>query len=178
MRRAELEHLIRAAARAAGDDELVIVGSQAILAEFPDAPETMLVSREADMYPLNHPERADEIDGAMGDGSYFDATFGYYAHGVGPETAKAPVGWEDRLVAVRGANTGGATGWCLEAHDLVLAKCAAGRERDWEFARDALEGELVDPGELVRRARDLPISKRRVERVVGMLEGLIARETG
>ncbi len=27
-------------------------------------------------------------------------TFGYYAHGVGPETAKAPAGWEQRLVRV------------------------------------------------------------------------------
>jgi hypothetical protein len=26
----------------------------------------------------------------------------------------------------------------LEPHDLVLAKCAAGRERDWEYARDAM----------------------------------------
>ena len=175
MRRAELEHLIRAAAQVAGDRELVIVGSQAILAQFPDAPESMLVSREADLYPLNRPERADEIDGAMGDGSYFDATFGYYAHAVGRETAKAPAGWEDRLVPVRGANTGGATGWCLEAHDLVLAKCAAGRARDWEFARDALRYKLVDPDHLLRRAGVLPISARRRERVRRMLEGLIPR---
>ena len=175
MRRAELEHVIRAAAQVVGDGELVIVGSQAILAQFPDAPESMLVSREADLYPLNHPERADEIDGAMGDGSYFDATFGYYAHGVGPETAKAPTGWQGRLIAVRGANTGGATGWCLEVHDLVLAKCAAGRERDWEFAGDALQSDLVDPDQLLGRARDLPISRRRLERVVAMLEGLIAQ---
>jgi hypothetical protein len=31
--------------------------------------------------------------GALGDGSPFHAAFGYYAHGVGPETAKAPAGW-------------------------------------------------------------------------------------
>src|ERR1700761_3353006 len=56
----------------------------------------MLRSIEADVYPRAHPERAEQIDGALGDGSQFQATFGYYAHGVGPETAKAPAGWEDR----------------------------------------------------------------------------------
>src|SRR5437763_1568132 len=45
-------------------------------------------------------ERAAEIDGAIGDGSPFDSTFGYYAHGVGPETATAPAGWQERLVRV------------------------------------------------------------------------------
>src|SRR5437763_6968638 len=131
MRRPELEHIIRAAAQVAGDSDIVIVGSQAILGQFPDAPDSMLVSREADVFPRNHPERSIEIDGALGDGSMFDATFGYYAHAVGPETAKAPTGWKDRLVPIKNESTGGATGWCLEAHDIVLSKCVAGRERDW-----------------------------------------------
>src|ERR671919_227257 len=108
MRRVELEHVIRAAAAVTEDDELVIVGSQAILGQYPDAPGTMLMSREADIYPKNHPERSDEIDGSLGDGSYFDSSFGYYAHAVGPETAKAPADWEDRLVPVQSENTGDA----------------------------------------------------------------------
>jgi len=173
MRRAELEHVIRAAAEVSGDDELVIVGSQAILGQFPDAPAGLLVSREADIYPKNHPEQADEIDGNLGDGSYFDSSFGYYAHGVGPETAKAPEGWEDRLIPVRSENTGDATGWCLEAHDLILSKCAAGRDRDWEFAREALEHGLVDGDELRRRAADLPLPRERREAIQRMLAGII-----
>lgn len=173
MRRVELEHIIRAAAEVAGDDELVVVGSQAILGQFPEAPEQMLTSREADIYPKNRPEQADEIEGSLGDGSYFDSSFGYYAHAVGPETAKAPAGWEGRLVPVRSENTGGATGWCLEAHDLVLSKCAAGRERDWEFAREALRHGLVDPDELQRRSADLPMPSSELERIERMLSGII-----
>lgn len=173
MRRAELEHVIRAAADVSGDDELVIVGSQAILGQFPDAPESMLVSREADIYPKNHPDRSDEIDGSLGDGSYFDSSFGYYAHAVGPETAKAPAGWADRLVRVQSENTGNAIGWCLEVHDLILSKCAAGRERDWEFAKEALRHGLVDPGELQRRAGDLPLPNADIERVQQMLTAII-----
>jgi len=57
VKRADLEHLIVAAATIADDDELIIVGSQAVLAQFPDAPEEMLRSDEADIYPKNRPER-------------------------------------------------------------------------------------------------------------------------
>jgi hypothetical protein len=178
VRRAELEHLIRAAAQVAQDDELVIVGSQAILGQFPNAPESMLVSREADIYPRNQPERADEIEGSLGDGSYFDSAFGYYAHAVGPETAKAPTGWEERLIPVRNEATDGATGWCLEIHDLVLSKCVAGRDRDWEFVEDALRHELVDPDELQRRAPNLPVDRARVGEVQRMLAGVIKRVSG
>jgi hypothetical protein len=173
VRRAELEHVIRAAAEVVGDDELVVIGSQAILGQFPDAPESMLISREADIYPKNHPERADEIDGSLGDGSYFDSSFGYYAHAVGPETAKAPTGWESRLVPVQSENTGNAIGWCLDVHDLVLSKCAAGRQRDWDFAREALMHRLVDPGELQHRTGDLPLPAADIERIQRMLAAII-----
>jgi len=158
----------------AEDEDIVVVGSQAILGQFPDAPEALLVSREADVYPRNRPERSDEIDGSLGDGSYFDATFGYYAHAVGPETAILPAGWEDRLIPVRNENTGGATGWCLEVHDLLLSKCAAGRERDWEFAEEALRHGLADPLELRRRAPSLPLPPDRLDEVEGVVEGVIA----
>lgn len=97
MKRDELEHVIRAAAAIAGENELVIVGSQAILGQFPNAPKTLLFSQEADIYPRERPQNAIQIDGAMGDGSQFHETFGYYAHGVGPETAKGPIREDERL---------------------------------------------------------------------------------
>jgi hypothetical protein len=175
MRRAELEHVIRAAADVAGDSDIVVVGSQAILGQFPDAPASLCVSREADVYPRNHPERKDEIDGSLGDGSYFDSTYGYFAHAVGPETATLPAGWEERLAAVQNENTGGATGWCLEVHDLILSKCAAGRDRDWEFAEEAIRHGLVDPDELRRRLDDMPLTAASLDRLRSTIEGVIAR---
>jgi hypothetical protein len=142
--RTELEHLIRAAADLAQDDDIVVIGSQAILGQFPDAPATLRVSVEADLYPRHHPERADLIDGTIGEGSPFHATYGYYAQGVGEGTAVLPAGWRERLVPVRNENTRGATGWCLEAHDLVIAKAVAGRERDRSFVREVIRNRLVD----------------------------------
>ena len=38
MTREQLEHLIRAASTITDDDELVIIGSQSILGQFPEAP--------------------------------------------------------------------------------------------------------------------------------------------
>lgn len=44
MTRAELEHLIRAASTITDDDEILVIGSQAILGQFPDAPPSLLAS--------------------------------------------------------------------------------------------------------------------------------------
>lgn len=163
MRRDQLEHLIRACADLVQDDEIIVLGSQAILAAFPNAPESMLASIEADVYPRNRIERTDVIDGSIGEGSIFQETFGYYAHGVGPETMQGPAGWEQRLVPISNENTRGATGWCLEPHDLVLAKCLAGREKDWAFAREAIRHRLVDRDELLARLELLSIDQGRKE---------------
>lgn len=176
MLRAQLEHVIRAAAVLADDPDIVVVGSQAILGAWPDAPAVLLASIEADVFPRAHPERADVIDGAIGEGSIFQDTFGYYAHGVGPETAKAPGGWRDRLVVIDTPGTNGARGWCLEPHDLVLAKCVAGREKDLAFARAALGAGLVTGDGLRGRVDALPIAGAHAEVVRARLRALLGSD--
>ena len=163
MTREEFEHVIKAAADVV-KDEIVVIGSQAVLAQYPNAPASLLRSLEVDVFPRSEPQRADEIDGAIGEGSRFYETYGYYAHGVGPETAVAPAGWEGRLVrlelpAIR-SREGTVIAWCLEVHDLVLAKLAAGREHDLEFAADALREGLVDPDQLRLGVDLIPESHR------------------
>ncbi|HEX3594945.1 MAG TPA: DUF6036 family nucleotidyltransferase [Polyangiaceae bacterium] len=151
MKRSELEHVIRAASTIADDDEIVVVGSQSILGQFPSAPAELCVSNEADVYPKNHPERADLIDGSIGELSPFHETFGYYAQGVGVGTAILPRGWEDRIVPVETPATRGAVGLCLEVHDLLISKYVAGREKDRRFARDAIRYGLVTKDILIER---------------------------
>ncbi|MBM3890127.1 MAG: hypothetical protein FJ388_13515 [Verrucomicrobia bacterium] len=90
MNRRQLEHVLRASGSIVGCRDIVVVGSQAILGAHPDAPPELLASIEADVYPLDAPEKADLIDGCIGELSPFHQTFGYYAHGVGPETAQLP----------------------------------------------------------------------------------------
>lgn len=167
MRRHELEHVIRAAA-AIVEDEIVVVGSQAILAQFPDAPESLLVSLEADIYPRRAPEKAIEIDAAMGDGSPFHQTYGYYAHGVGPETPVAPAGWQERLIRLDVPTivprSGTATAWCLEPVDLLLSKLAAGRPHDLAFVEAALQAGLVAIEALAPGLDSMPESHRDLTR--------------
>jgi len=151
--------VIRAAADVTGQPDIVVIGSQAILATDSHAPASLSASMEADIYPREHPERATDIDGALGEYSSFHESFRYYAHGVGPETAKAPAGWQTRLIPISNENTRGATGWCMEPHDLVLSKLAAGRGKDLRFARAAIARGLVDSGELCSRADSMPLDQ-------------------
>jgi hypothetical protein len=158
MNRAQLEHVIRASAAIANDDEIIVVG-QSILGQFPSPPPELCVSMEADVYPKNHPEQADLIDGSIGELSPFHATFGYYAQGVSPETAILPAGWQDRLIPVSNANTHGATGWCLEVHDLVLSKYIAGREKDLDFVAAAARHGLVERDVLLSRLATVQVDE-------------------
>lgn len=149
MNRAQLEHIIRAAAGNADADDIVVVGSQAILGSFPDAPAELLESMEADVFPRDKPHESILIDGGIGELSPFHETFGYYAHGVDETTATLPKGWRERLVPIRNENTRGATGWCLEVHDLAVSKLIAGREKDIAFLAALFRHRLASP-EIVR----------------------------
>ena len=112
---------------------------------------------EADVFPEIVPNRQIFIDGSIGEGSPFHETFGYYAQGVGEETATLPAGWKERLVGISNPNTRGATGWCLEPHDLVVSKLVAGREKDLLFAAEAVRHGLVSPDVLAARLRVTPL---------------------
>jgi hypothetical protein len=160
MTRRALEHIIRASAAIADTPNIVVIGSQSILAQHPDAPGELLVSIEADVYPKDDPARADLIDGAIGERSLFHETYGYYAHGVGPETAIVPEGAYERLVPISNENTQLSTGWCLEAHDLIVSKLAAGREKDLDFVASTLRHRLVEPARIAERIAALPDSHR------------------
>jgi hypothetical protein len=82
-----------------------------------------------------------------------DRVQAWLAQGIAPYYARA---WERILRGDVDQLHGGATGWCLEAHDLVLWKYAAGREKDDHFVRAAIAAGLVDPRVLIERLATLP----------------------
>lgn len=145
MTRQELEHIIRASAATANVRDIVVIGSQAILGAYPDAPRQLRESMEADVFPKDAPDRSNVIDGAIGELSLFHESFGYHAHGVDETTATLPEGWRERLIRIESPNLRDAVGWCLEPHDLAVSKLAAGRVKDFTFARLMVEHKLVDP---------------------------------
>ena len=170
MNRAQLEHVIRAAATIADDDEIVVVGSQSVLGQFPNAPEELCVSNEADVYPRKYPERWELIDGSIGELSPFHETFGYYGQGVEPGTAILPSEWEDRVIVISGPGTRGAKGLCLEIHDLVVSKAVACREKDHRFIRAAARQGLIDDAEVWRRTDRTAIASEIRDTVFQLLE--------
>ena len=156
MRRDQLEHILRAAADLTDRNEFIVIGSQAILGQHPDAPAALLVSVEADLYPVDKTDReriADMIDANLGDGSLFFKTHRICADGVGPTTATLPAGWESRLFLIRNPNTRRAAGWCLEAHDIAIAKYRAGRPKDLRYLADLWKAGYVD-GRTLRQRLD------------------------
>lgn len=178
MNRAQLEHIIRAAATIADDDEIVIIGSQSVLVQFPEAPLELLASMEADVYPRRHPERWDLIDGSIGEGSPFHATFGYYAQGVGPETAVLPAGWDTRAIRLSTPATRGAIGIAPEIHDLLVAKYVAGRDKDRDFGRTAFRHRLAEPAKVLERLACTTLDPRRSEAAAAAVRADAERESG
>ena len=172
MQRSELEHVIRASSEIAGDDELIVIGSQAILGQFPDAPAKLLMSMEADVYPKNLPELAEKIDGAIGEGSQFHATHGYYAQGVGPETAVLPSGWKGRLLPLKNENTNGNTGLCLEVHDLAISKLVANRPKDKEFVSILVQHEMISHGTMRERLSETELTNPERSRIILRIDSM------
>ena len=160
MTRDQLEHAIRAACDVAGDTDLFIFGSQAILGEHPTASPDLRASIEVDVQPVHRPEAVDAIDGALGELSQFHRTFGFYVHGVSIAAATLPIGWKDRTISVSDARgTRGHTGHCLESHDLAASKLAAFREKDRDFARTLLAEGLIRGNVLLGRVEELSIDE-------------------
>ena len=90
-------------------------------------------------------DKSDLVDGAIGELSPFHETNGYYAQGVSVTTAKLPRGWRDRLTVIETDSSAPGRGLCLEAHDCVVAKLVAGREKDFAFAAALLDSGIVEP---------------------------------
>ena len=160
MIRSELEHAIRAACDVSRDNEVYVFGSQAILGQFPDAPETLRQSAEADIAPVNKVEMVNVIDANLGELSPFHEAFGFYVHGVSIEAAILPKGWQKRAIRVQNKNTNNSIGWCVEVHDLAASKLAAFREKDRDFVRVLISDELVNARRLLLRISQLPKSDR------------------
>lgn len=67
------------------------------------------------------------------------------------------------LERIHAENTGGATGWCLEVHDLAASKLVAGREKDLDFVQVMLREKMLNLETLAERAASLPVPSDRLQ---------------
>ena len=183
MNRAQLEHIIRASGEIAKVQEVIILGSQAILGQFPALTEPLfeleqaelslkergqkilLQSREVDVLIPEDEEKAEWIDGAIGELSDFHNTHGYYAQGVDSTTATLPDGWRERLILVCNANTNHIRGYCVEIHDLIISKLHAGRPKDLDFFLAASQLHLIRKDILSERLTRTPLSDEQRKKI-------------
>ncbi|MDZ7336825.1 MAG: hypothetical protein ONB32_16870 [candidate division KSB1 bacterium] len=179
MTRKELEHIIRAAGAIADVDRVIILGSQAILAQYPELSEKsesdkvllsvedreiLFRSVETDIMIPDSVEKTELVEAAIGEFSMFHDTFGYYAQGVDLTTSKLPSGWEDRLVVICNENTNGVAGLCLEIHDLIISKLYAGRPKDFEYFKSAIRLGLLSKETLTERLKQTTMpDERRIQ---------------
>lgn len=173
MKRHEVEHILRAAGAITGCTEWILVGSQAIVGAVDDAPAEITVSEELDLYAPGDEHASDLIDGSIGERSPFHETFGYYAHGVGAETATLPARWRGRAVLIRSESTGGVTGVCPHPSDLAVSKLAAWREKDREFVAALLSHRITTVDEIEQRLTEM--DEETADRVKGRLRSAAAR---
>ena len=172
MKLRQLEHLLRAAGAITEDEEFYVIGSQAILPSLPPGREVPLElwrSMEADLAPVQHPERWALIEGSIGEGSPFHETFGYHADGVEEGTAILPTGWKSRVIRFNTKATGGISGLCLEPHDLLISKYCAGRTKDLEFNRAVIGLKMVSKELLLERLANTDIGESLRQSVEGRI---------
>ncbi len=158
MKKRELEIALRAAARVARETEFFVIGTQAVHAYCPQPPAEVLISQECDLYPKNRPETALLLDQALGRASAFARQHGFYIDVVTPEIATLPHGWRSRLKTLRVGKT---TAFCLEVHDLIISKLAAGRLKDLEFAGAVMGFGMANRKLLRHRIGQLGLAKDR-----------------
>lgn len=170
MKRDDLEHVLRAAGAITGVTTWVIVGSQAILGAVANAPEELLVSQEVDLYAPADEAASDLVDGSIGEKSPFHESFGYYAHGVGEETAILPSRWRERAVVIQTPATRGVAGVCPDPVDIAISKLAAWREKDQDFVRLLVKSHIVTVDAIRSRLHELneEIAMRITERLRGL----------
>lgn len=159
IRRPDIDHMLRAAGDLTGQTRFVLVGSAAVVAWAPDVPAVMAMTSEIDIFGLNDDpeETAFEIDSALGQGSLFHDTHGYFVDGVSPDTARLPNGWRERARPIQ-TTTGNVTALVPEPDDIAVSKLVRCSDKDLTFLVAGFRHGIFNRSTVIDRARSLDIA--------------------
>ncbi len=160
------EDLLRAARSVAehfSAERVIIVGSQAILLTWPDAPVVMKITPEIDIYPENNRdwearnpgfEASEEISVLFGEMSQFHERFGFYLDGVDENTARMPPDWLDHAETME-IDVYGRTAVvvCSSVEDVIVAKLHRLAEKDVSFIKACAASRPMDRARILQRFR-------------------------
>jgi hypothetical protein len=114
--------------------------------------------------------KALRLNGAIGETTRFDETYGYYAEGVEDGLCRFPEGWRERLMPVESPATNGVTGLCVEPHDVCASKVLAGRDKDLKYVASLLRSGHVKVEVLIEGLQTTDATADEFERVIGFIE--------
>ena len=134
----DLQELFDQAKVLTNHTEFVVVGSLSILGvvQGGDVPPRMLMSIDVDCFTRRDPERIFELDDALGEGSAFEASHGFYLDPISPNVLTLPENWEYRLIRVPLANA--IVVFFLDPNDAAVSKYARCELRDREWIQSGL----------------------------------------
>lgn len=164
MRLEALKHLARVALEMTGPgSDLLVVGSSSLLGSFPelgDESGPLGASYDADVVPRPFSEEIGTmLHEALGEDRRFHLLHGYCLDVLRPKIGEQfPVGWEERLVEIPELPRVR----CLDPHDLAVAKCRTGREKDLELLQFLAKQRKLDLNQVEQRLRDTVMTEAQI----------------
>ena len=177
---ADLDRAVRAVAGLLGVDEVVIVGSQALLVHRQDVDRALRQSIEFDLYPADggrwsreNPglEASEQISAILGEGSDFHKMRGFFVDGVDEHTAMLPEDWRD-TAGIRKVDAGNGTfikAVAPSVTNIVSAKLHRADPKDLEFASRCLRLSLTSYSDVllaIRATASEPAVRQKAERAL------------
>lgn len=160
MRIEALKHMAGAALALTHSGRIIVFGSSSLLGSIPDADQRFeLIRRSLDADFILDPfdeQIARVAHDALGADTEFEREFGYHADIVRPMAFENfPPGWEGRLLPLDGC----AGVFCLEPHDMAVAKLFAGRAKDITLLAELIRENLLNVEVLAKRLFDTPMTE-------------------
>jgi hypothetical protein len=150
----DLQKLFDEARKRTNHSEFVVVGSLSILGvvQGSDIPARMLVSIDVDCFTRQDPPRIFELNEALGQGSAFEATHGFYLDPISPSVPTLPANWQYRLIRIPFANS--IDVFFLDPNDAAVSKYARCEVRDREWIQAGLGAGLLSAPVIESRFRE------------------------
>lgn len=161
MRLQSLIHLAEITLAASRCERIIVFGSSSLLVRFPELGEPggpLEPSFDADLllFPCDD-ELAAMLDEAIGQDRKFHARFGYHADFLREGIKnQLPPGWDERLAPLPGCEGV----FCIEPHDLAVAKLQAGRPKDIKLLAALLKGGMLDEKTVRERLNASPLQEK------------------
>lgn len=165
MNRAHLFALFEQARALTGHRDFVVIGSLSILGTDDEdgIPVEMSMSIDIDCYTKADPGRINDARAALGEGSEFHQSHGYYLDPVSPSLPSLPDGWEARMGFIE---QDGLRVWFLDPDDAAVSKYARSEANDRRWIRAGLlSGHVSLPRVRARLASTLFLDEEEALRV-------------